>query len=489
MWRPPIKRGRGRSLRRVKPKKNIKKLKSLSGRCTYKIPRKTRKKRFEDGAMFKSLEYYIEQREKAIIEEMEAERKRLETKLQDLERSLKQKHKAIDCRPVEVVRLQTSISRTREEIGPLLSQRPLQEYRNKVRPYIEAFEQASSLDSDIQAVLCEQDQPMQYAESLASINELREQRKAQVIQEYMEHVENEFQPPHIPPNEELCEDCKSPLELDPQRSQLGCPKCHNVFHYIDATSDCLAYGDEVDFTSFSYKRIVHFNEQMNLFQAKESTHIPEEIFISVMDYIYTRHGVRSKEAVTLGMVEKALKALPEKDQKYVAHKQLVLCRITGRAPPRLTPQQEKRFRHMFMALQDPFDRWKLVLIPNRKNFMSYNFSFYKFCQICGWSQYLECFTLLKGLDKLMVQDILMEKICDELRWQFVPAIDYGEPYRELFDRTIRLMLEKNIRRFGQPYIQKIYKEFHMNDASLNAGHVELRKKFDDIVRLCSPTAI
>jgi hypothetical protein len=54
--------------------------------------------------------------------------------------------------------------------------------------------------------------------------------------------------------------------------------------------------------------------------------------------------------------------------------------------------------------------------------VSYQFSLYKFCELLGYDQFLPCFSLLKGRDKLAKQDFIFRKICQELDWTFISSL-------------------------------------------------------------------
>lgn len=43
-------------------------------------------------------------------------------------------------------------------------------------------------------------------------------------------------------------------------------------------------------------------------------------------------------------------------------------------------------------------------------------------ELLGEDQYLPCFPLLKSREKLYVQDQIWKKICEELKWQFIPTV-------------------------------------------------------------------
>jgi hypothetical protein len=74
---------------------------------------------------------------------------------------------------------------------------------------------------------------------------------------------------------------------------------------------------------------------------------------------------------------------------------------------------------MFKDIQAPFEKH---CPPERKNFLSYSYVLYKFCELLGEDEYLEYFPLLKSKEKLYNQDVLFRKICEELRWEFIPTI-------------------------------------------------------------------
>jgi hypothetical protein len=84
------------------------------------------------------------------------------------------------------------------------------------------------------------------------------------------------------------------------------------------------------------------------------------------------------------------------------------------------PQElEERLRIMFKDIQGPFEK---NCPPERKNFLSYSYVLYKFCELLGEDEYLQYFPLLKSKEKLYNQDVLFRKICEELKWEFIPTI-------------------------------------------------------------------
>jgi hypothetical protein len=82
----------------------------------------------------------------------------------------------------------------------------------------------------------------------------------------------------------------------------------------------------------------------------------------------------------------------------------------------MSREDEEKLRHMFREIQPSF---KKHCPKGRRNFLSYGYVLYKFCELLEMDEYLACFPLLKNRDKLYLQDKTWEKICGELRWQYL----------------------------------------------------------------------
>ena len=233
-------------------------------------------------------------------------------------------------------------------------------------------------------------------------------------------------------NCDMCLTCQQPTVIMGSGAIMGCTKCKQTQTFIQATSSRIAYGEEVEFTSFSYRRENHFQEWLNCFQAKESTTLLKKEAAaaknredtSVVELVAQKcaemgHTDRSK--IEMHHVREALKAL--RLSKYYENQQQITTRISGRPAPTMTPQQEEQVRCMFSSIIPLFEKHKP---PDRRNFLSYAYCLYKFCELMGWDQFLPCFTLLKGPDKLKKQDIIFEKICKDLDWEFIPSVEEEE---------------------------------------------------------------
>ena len=85
----------------------------------------------------------------------------------------------------------------------------------------------------------------------------------------------------------------------------------------------------------------------------------------------------------------------------------------------MSPEIEEMCRLMFIAVQPAFEKH---CPSDRKNFLSYSYCLFKFLQLLGCQEFLDNFTLLKGRDKLLKQDAIFSKICEELDWEYVPSL-------------------------------------------------------------------
>lgn len=215
--------------------------------------------------------------------------------------------------------------------------------------------------------------------------------------------------------ESICEDCQVPKILQYRESKFICPKC-GVEETTFIDSDRPSFKDPPpEANYFAYKRINHFNELLAQFQAKESTHIPKEVFDMI------RMELKKNRLTVKDLDYERVKGYLKKhsDQKYNQHYDHIfhiINRLNGDKPLNMTPEMESNLRFLFLQIQEPFNKY---CPEDRKNFISYNFVFYKFCQMLGYREFLKYFPLLKSKDKLYEQEKIWQKI----------MIEIGLPYK------------------------------------------------------------
>ena len=199
-------------------------------------------------------------------------------------------------------------------------------------------------------------------------------------------------------------------------SEMYCSKC-------GYTEDILLHTDKSSFKDipkeisyFAYKRINHFNEWIAQIQAKETTAIKPEIYKLVLDEIKKNKSIVTND-ITHKQIREILKNI--NCNKYYEHIPHIINVITKNKKPILFGEYEEQLRNMFKEIQIPF----MNNCPQeRKNFLSYSYVLHKFCQLLELDNLLQYFPLLKSREKLKQQDIIWKKICNDLKWQYIPSI-------------------------------------------------------------------
>ena len=219
-------------------------------------------------------------------------------------------------------------------------------------------------------------------------------------------------------NEELdnCPFCILPRIQDNIHGCMICPTCGNE-EKILVDCDTPSYKEPPrELTYFAYKKINHANEWLSQFQAKESTDISEDIFDKIIRELKKESYINLRQL----SVEKVRDILKKLDlTKYYEHCHYITNRITGKPAPVITGDLEEKVRNMFKEIQGP---WMKYCPSDRSNFFSYPYIFYKFFQLLDKDEYLSYCRLLKSREKLQEHDEVWKKICDDLKWQYIPTV-------------------------------------------------------------------
>jgi hypothetical protein len=214
----------------------------------------------------------------------------------------------------------------------------------------------------------------------------------------------------------ICEVCDIEMKFSSIEALFFCDGCgYQEFVLID--SDKPSYKDPPrEVTYYAYKRINHFNEWLAQFQAKESTEIPEEIFQAIVEEL-KKERISNIEEIKPGKIREILKKL--KCTNFYEHVPYILNRINGKNAPVMSREVEEKLRFMFKEIQSSFVKH---CPKTRSNFLSYSYVLYKFCELLELDDYLPCFPLLKSREKLYMQDKIWQKICEDMRWEFIRTV-------------------------------------------------------------------
>jgi len=202
-----------------------------------------------------------------------------------------------------------------------------------------------------------------------------------------------------------CDNCNIEKILDYGKSAYICPSC--------GTMEIIIIDEDRQIKEYSpYKRLNHFREWLNQFQAKESTEIQESVFQDIIKEI-KRNRITDLSKLNRYKMQLMLKKLGY--NHLYEHIPYIINKLSNLPPPKISGEIESKFLKMFMQIQEP---WEIYKPKGRKNFLSYSYILYKFCELLELDDLLEYFPLLKSPQKLMEQDEVWRKFCKFLKWQF-----------------------------------------------------------------------
>ena len=201
-----------------------------------------------------------------------------------------------------------------------------------------------------------------------------------------------------------CINCNIEKILDVKESSYICPEC-GLMEYVVIDEDNMIK----DYSP--YQRKNHFKEWLNQFQAKETTEIPDKVFTDIKTEL-DKYRISDYSKINRDTMQAILKKLGY--NKLYEHNPFIINKITGIAAPKISRDIEETFINMFMKIQEP---WEIYKPKGRKNFLSYPYILYKFSELLELDYLLPYFPLLKT-PKLKEHDIIWEKFCKHLKWEF-----------------------------------------------------------------------
>ena len=241
--------------------------------------------------------------------------------------------------------------------------------------------------------------------------------KKKAMNEYMCNINDNIQnEKYSNMSYDKCKLCNSQTYLCEVKSELVCSQCGALSDIIIVTEKSSYSDPPKEVSYFSYKRINHFNEWLAQFQAKEKTELPKNIYQDVINELRKTSYIELSK-LKYKDVRKILKKLNY--NKYYEHIPHIISVLTNKRAPTLDRKTEEVLRSLFKEIQIPFMN---NCPPSRKNFLSYSYVLHKFCELLEFDDLLEYFPLLKSREKLHAQDLIWEKICKDLKWQFIPSL-------------------------------------------------------------------
>jgi hypothetical protein len=243
-----------------------------------------------------------------------------------------------------------------------------------------------------------------------------ESKNNNIFQKYLNNIDESFLDINafLRPTD-VCQTCfKGELIPMDDEGVLICNACFKNFQYLIENEKPSYKEPPKEVCFYAYKKINHFKEILAQFQGKETTQIPAEVIDNLKHQIKKERVEYSK--LTYYKTKEILKKLGY--NKYYEHINFIKDKL-GIKPPIISQELEETLCNFFMEIQYPYAKH----CPDyRVNFLHYYYVLYKLFELLDETQYLPEIPMLKDREKLIEQDTIWKKICEELDWEFIATI-------------------------------------------------------------------
>ena len=249
-----------------------------------------------------------------------------------------------------------------------------------------------------------------------SFNSITNKNNNNIVSKYFNNIDISFldMSNYVYPTD-ICRYChEGELITYEDEGILICNKCSASIPYLVENEKQTYKEPPKEVCFYAYKRINHFKEIIAQFQGKETTQINNDIIETIKKQI-KKERVDIK-TFTNENIKELLKKLDL--SKYYEHIPFIKDKL-GIKPPVMSTELEETLYNLFIELQKPYSKY---CPDDRVNFLNYYYTAYKLCELLGETQYLSEFPMLKDREKIIEQDIIWAKICNDLKWTFIPTI-------------------------------------------------------------------
>ena len=243
-----------------------------------------------------------------------------------------------------------------------------------------------------------------------------ERKNDNIFQKYLSNIDESFLDINsfLRPTD-VCQYCyKGELIPIDDDGVLVCNLCFKNVQYLIENEKPSYKEPPKEVCFYAYKKINHFKEIFAQFQGKETTQIPVEV-IENLKYQIKKERIECSK-LTYYKTKEVLKKLGY--NKYYEHINFIKDKL-GIKPPIISQELEETLCNFFMEIQYPYAKH----CPDyRVNFLHYYYVLYKLFELLDETQYLPEIPMLKDREKLIEQDTIWKKICEELDWEFIATI-------------------------------------------------------------------
>jgi hypothetical protein len=237
-----------------------------------------------------------------------------------------------------------------------------------------------------------------------------------IFQKYLANIDDSFLDINsfLKPSD-ICQSCyKGELIPLDDEGILICNHCSKNVQFLIENEKPSYKEPPKEVCFYAYKKINHFMEILAQFQGKETTQIPDDVLENLKLQI-KKERIDIKN-MTYIKTKEILKKLGY--NKYYEHINFIKDKL-GLNPPIIAQELEEILCNLFMEIQYPYAKH----CPDyRVNFLHYYYVLYKLFELLGEHSYLPEIPMLKDREKLIEQDTIWKKICEELDWEFIATI-------------------------------------------------------------------
>jgi hypothetical protein len=245
---------------------------------------------------------------------------------------------------------------------------------------------------------------------------IMETNNSSIFQKYLSNIDESFLDiSAFVRNTDICQSCyKGELIPMDDEGVLICNICSRNVQYLIENEKPSYKEPPKEVCFYAYKKINHFKEILAQFQGKETTQIPVEVIENL------KNQIKKERIEVLKITYYETKGLLKKlgYNKYYEHINFIKDKL-GLKPPMISQELEETLCNFFMEIQYPYAKH----CPDyRVNFLHYYYVLYKLFELLGEMHYLQEIPMLKDREKLIEQDTIWKKICEELDWEFIATI-------------------------------------------------------------------
>jgi DNA-directed RNA polymerase subunit RPC12/RpoP len=213
---------------------------------------------------------------------------------------------------------------------------------------------------------------------------------------------------------DICIHCKREMVLNHNSGMIQCQNC-GISEKIIVNTDKQSHKEPPkEITAFSYQRINHINEIISQLQGKQSTDIPKEIFQKIQNELNKMKI--PIENVNKTIIKDILKR--KKANKYYEHSVYIMNQL-GVPKTTFSREIEEILRELFKQVEPVFEKY---CPSTRKNFLKYEYFFYKLFELLEMDEYLHICELPKDPKKTYETERIWKAICKDLKWQFIKSV-------------------------------------------------------------------